>query len=247
MARANRARSKAYKPALELIAGFASTGPSSPTPRRPGRRRCFPDDPEERAVAKLWDAIFAASRVDAPDPVAAWQAHNDEPASARAASEREALSRALHFRGPGTDLQGRACRRSCLGGRRDVRRRTAIVCNPNIPTEEVFTTPHADRVDGMVTSTKPLSYQGTLIEESPCASRAGGSWKRRRGPGEEVLSKVLETDEGARRLGEVALVPIRRRSRRAGCSSTTRCSTRTRRATSLSARPTASASGTAAR
>jgi aminopeptidase len=85
--------------------------------------------------------------------------------------------------------------------------KNGIVCNANIPTEEVFTTPHKDRVDGYVTSTKPLSYQGTLIQDIQVTFESGRIVESKARTGEAVLTKVLETDEGARRLGEVALVP----------------------------------------
>jgi aminopeptidase len=85
--------------------------------------------------------------------------------------------------------------------------KNGITCNPNIPIEEVFTTPHARRVDGHVVSTKPLSYQGTLIDGTSVRFEAGRIVDAKAQRGEEVLRKVLDTDEGARRLGEVALVP----------------------------------------
>ena len=85
--------------------------------------------------------------------------------------------------------------------------KNGITCNPNIPTEEVFTTPHARRVDGHVVSTKPLSYQGTLIDDIAVRFEGGRIVEAKAARGEDVLNKVLDTDEGARRLGEVALVP----------------------------------------
>jgi aminopeptidase len=85
--------------------------------------------------------------------------------------------------------------------------KNGITCNPNIPTEEVFTTPHARRVEGHAVSTKPLSYQGTLIDGIAVRFEAGRIVDAKAQRGEEVLRKVLDTDEGARRLGEVALVP----------------------------------------
>ena len=80
-------------------------------------------------------------------------------------------------------------------------------CIPNMPTEEVFTTPHKDRVEGQVTSTKPLSYQGTMIEGISVRFEAGRIVDAKATRGGEVLQKMIETDEGARKLGEVALVP----------------------------------------
>lgn len=205
IARANRARSAAYRPALELITGFATnwTIVSYATPA--WARMVFPDLAEDEAVAKLWDAIFAASRVDAPDPVAAWKAHN---AALESRTRRLNASRfaAIHFRGPGTDLRvGLAEGHAWIGGAE--RAKNGVLCNPNIPTEEVFTTPHALRVEGTVQSTKPLSYQGTLIQDIRVRFEAGRIAEAAARTGAEVLSRVLDTDEGARRLGEVALVP----------------------------------------
>ena len=85
--------------------------------------------------------------------------------------------------------------------------RNGITCNPNIPSEEVFTTPHCLKVDGTVQSTKPLSHQGTLIDEIKVTFKDGKIIEAKATRGEDVLNKVLDTDEGARRLGEVALVP----------------------------------------
>ena len=91
--------------------------------------------------------------------------------------------------------------------RRRLDRQERHQCNPNIPTEEVFTTPHARRVEGRVASTKPLSYQGTLIDGIAVRFEEGRIVEAKASRGEEVLNKVLDTDEGSRRLGEVALVP----------------------------------------
>ena len=205
VARANRARSVAYRPALELITNFACNWSivCYATPSWAGLM--FPDEPQEQAVAKLWDAIFAASRIDEADPVAAWAAHN---AALRARTSLLTGKRydALHFTGPGTDLRvGLSEGHLWLGGAEPAK--NGIVCNPNIPSEEVFTTPHRGRVDGHVRSTKPLSYQGTLIKDIAVRFEEGRIVQSSASSGAEVLEKVLGTDEGARRLGEVALVP----------------------------------------
>jgi aminopeptidase len=205
VARANRARSQAYVPALELIAGFAInwTIVSYATPA--WARAVFPGEPEDVAVARLWDAIFSASRIDGPDPVAQWQAHNRALAT-RTAILNERRYAALRFRGPGTDLTvGLADDHEWQGGATTAK--NGVLCNANIPTEEVFTTPHRDRVDGVVRSTKPLSYQGTLIEDIAVRFEKGAIVEATASSGAEVLAKVIATDEGARRLGEVALVP----------------------------------------
>jgi aminopeptidase len=194
VSRANRARSKAYLPALQHIVDFHINWSILSFASPSWAKMVFPDVPLEDAVGKLWDAIFAASRIDEADPVAAWNAHNARRYSA------------LRFRGPGTDLTvGLADRHEWAGGSETAR--NGVICNPNIPTEEVFTTPHAQKVDGRVTSTKPLSYQGTLIEGIAVRFEAGRIVEATARTGETVLRKVLETDAGASRLGEVALVP----------------------------------------
>jgi len=205
VSRANRARSKAYMPALSLIAGFDINWTIVSYASPAWAKAMFPEDPEDIAVAKLWHAIFAASRVDTLDPIAAWAAHNAE-LQARTAYLNGKCYAALRFRGPGTDLTvGLADEHEWAGGASTAK--NGIVCNANIPTEEVFTTPHKDRVDGYVASTKPLSYQGTLIQDIAVRFEGGRIVEANARTGANVLNKVLDTDEGARRLGEVALVP----------------------------------------
>ncbi len=205
VARANRARSVAYRPALELITNFAINWSIVCYATPAWAALMFPDLEEDAAVSKLWDAIFAASRVDLPDPVAAWATHN-AALHARTSLLTAKQYEALHFRGPGTDLRvGLSDGHLWLGGAEPAK--NGIVCNPNIPSEEVFTTPHLARVEGRVRSTKPLSYQGTLIRDIAVTFEAGRITEAHASSGEDVLQKVLGTDDGARRLGEVALVP----------------------------------------
>jgi len=203
--RANRAMSKAYRPALELITrhDINWTIVSAATPA--WAAAVFPDLPVDQALGRLWDAIFAASRADQADPVAAWKTHDDKlhTWADRMNAKRFA---ALHFKGPGTDLKvGLADDHLWLGG--GTQAHNGRYCIPNMPTEEVFTTPHKDRVDGTVTSTKPLSHQGTLIEKIQVRFEGGKIVEAHAARGEQVLQRMIETDEGARRLGEVSLVP----------------------------------------
>lgn len=205
VARANKANSLAYRPALEKITNFEINWNIVAYPSASWARQVFPDDAEEIAVARLAEAIFAASRVDRDDPVAAWAQHNAALASRTRWLNGERFS-ALHFTGPGTDLTvGLADGHEWQGGASTAK--NGVSCNANIPTEEVFTTPHARRIEGHVASTKPLSYQGTLVEHIQVRFEAGRIVEAKASRGEEVLNKVLDTDEGARRLGEVALVP----------------------------------------
>jgi aminopeptidase len=205
VARASKANSMAYQPALEKIVGFDINWNIIAYPSASWAKQVFPDDSEDVAVTKLADAIFAASRVDKDGAVAAWENHN-----ARLRERTEWLNgqrfSSLHYTGPGTDLTiGLADGHEWQGGASTAK--NGITCNANIPTEEVFTTPHARRVNGHVVSSKPLSYQGTLIDNIAVRFEEGRIVEARASRGEEVLNKVLDTDEGARRLGEVALVP----------------------------------------
>jgi aminopeptidase len=205
VARANRANSIAYQPALEKIAGFDVNWNIVAYPSASWAKRVFPNEGEEAATARLAEAIFSASRVNNDDPVEAWAAHN---ASLQRRTEWMNAQRfqALHFSGPNTDLTvGLADGHQWQGGASTAK--NGVTCNPNIPTEEVFTTPHARRVQGHVASTKPLSYQGTLIDDIVVRFEEGRIVEAKASRGEQVLKKVLDTDEGAGRLGEVALVP----------------------------------------
>jgi aminopeptidase len=205
VARASKANSMAYQPALEKIVNFDTNWNIIAYPSPSWARQVFPDDSEEVAIGKLADAIFAASRVDREDAMANWASHN--------AVLRERTNwlngqrfRALQYSGPGTDLTiGLADGHEWEGGAS--LSKNGISCNANIPTEEVFTTPHCRRVYGHVVSSKPLSYQGTLIDNIAVRFEDGRIVDAKASRGAEVLNKVLDTDEGARRLGEVALVP----------------------------------------
>jgi aminopeptidase len=203
--RANRAVSKAYRPAIELITRHDINWTIVACATPAWAAAVFPELGADQAMEKLWDAIFAATRVDTDDPVARWKQH-DAGLHRRADLLNEKRYAALHFRGPGTDLRvGLADDHLWMGG--GTQAHTGAYCIPNMPTEEVFTTPHKDRVDGTVTSTKPLSHQGTLIENIVVRFEAGRVVEAMASQGQAVLQRMIDTDEGARRLGEVALVP----------------------------------------
>ena len=205
VSRASKANSMAYQPALEKIVGFDINWNIISYPSPAWAKQMFPGDEEDVAVAKLADAIFAASRVDNDDAVASWKRHNAVLRERTEWLNGQRFS-ALQYSGPGTDLTiGLADGHEWQGGASTAK--NGIICNPNIPTEEVFTTPHARRVSGHVVSSKPLSYQGSLIDNIAVRFEDGRIVDAKASRGAEVLNKVLDTDEGARRLGEVALVP----------------------------------------
>lgn len=202
---ASKVHSQAAKEVSDLVAGMAINwclvGAASPA----WARRVFPSLPEEEAVAMLWEKILLTSRVLEPDPVAAWRAHS-ERLEARVAWLNGLGLDAVHFSGPGTDLRvGLAQGHEWAGG--GALAKNGVRCSPNIPTEEVFTMPHRDRVDGVVSSTLPLSLRGKVVDRIRMEFANGVAVAATAATGEETLTQLLETDEGARRLGEVALVP----------------------------------------
>ena len=203
--RANKANSIAYKPARERITRFNINWNIIAWPGVAWAKRMFPELSEIEAQSKLADAIFDASRVNTTDPVEEWKKHN-EVLRKKCKWLNELDFASLHFNGPGTDLVvGLADGHEWMGGASIAQ--NGITCNPNIPSEEVFTTPHALNVNGSVCSTKPLSHQGALIDKIQMRFENGKITNAKASKGEEVLLKILDSDEGARRLGEVALVP----------------------------------------
>ncbi len=202
---ASQTAARFSKPFSDRISGFATNwciiGAASPR----WAQLVFPDVPPPQQIERLWEAIFRVSRVDQEDPVAAWQAHvrNLERRVEQLNAKRFA---ALHFKGPDTDLRvGLAEGHLWAGGAG--RAQNGAQCIPNMPTEEVFTTPHRERVDGWVRSTKPLSLHGNLLEGIRVRFEQGQVVEAYADKGQEILHHLLETDSGARRLGEVALVP----------------------------------------
>lgn len=158
----------------------------------------------EPDLDRLWEAIFRTVRLDEPDPVAAWTEHLGR-LDERAAALNERRFDAIRFRGPGTDLTVGLHERSrwqsagedTAWGRRHV---------PNLPTEEVFTTPHRARTEGRVRSTRPLVCQGRIVRGLEIEFSGGQIVDVRAEEGAEVVRAQVATDEGAAQLGEIALV-----------------------------------------
>ncbi|WP_214742771.1 MULTISPECIES: aminopeptidase [unclassified Exiguobacterium] len=166
-------------------------------------QKVFPD--REDAVAALWQAIFAATRMDQEDVVAAWDEH-DHSLRSRAKLLTEKKYAKLHYSAPGTELTiGLPKKHVFLGGGGP--NADGIDFIANMPTEEVFTLADKDSVEGHVSSTKPLSYSGNLIDEFTLWFEGGKVVKAEAKKGQAALDELLNMDEGARRIGEVALVP----------------------------------------
>lgn len=167
--------------------------------------KVFPDLPEEEQVDALWDQIFKTTRVYEEDPVLAWKKHDEKLAKKAEELNQEQFS-ALHYTAPGTDIIIGLPKNHLWEGAGSYNARGEKFM-ANMPTEEVFTAPDSHRVDGYISSTKPLSYAGTIISGMKFTFKDGKVVDFSAEQGEDVLAKLLDTNEGARRLGEVALVP----------------------------------------
>jgi aminopeptidase len=153
----------------------------------------------------MWDAIFRACRIDRPDPVGAWHEHLTG-LSDRAEYLSKRRFTGLRYQGPGTDLVlGLTDRALWKGG--TVRSASGRPFAPNLPTEEVFTSPHMMKAEGRVQATKPLSYFGDLIEGFSFELSDGKIVSAEADRGRQVLDRILGTDEGSVRLGEAAMDP----------------------------------------
>ncbi len=212
--RAMQAHARAYRPVLLPISRFATNWTIVGYPVRSWARAVFPELSEDEALSRLGEAIQVATRLDAEDPLAEWTARADE-LSARARWLTEQNFHALRFLGPGTDLTvGLAEGHVWKGGWGEARNGLRVL--PNIPTEEVFTMPHRERVFGRVRATMPFTLNGVLVKGLEVRFEGGVAVEVRAEEGLEAIRALLATDEGAKRLGEVALVPADSGVRRAG-------------------------------
>lgn len=167
--------------------------------------KVFPDAEPSQAVDLLWDAIFNAVRIDAADPVKAWKEHHELLHEKAETLNRHRFAK-LHYRAPGTDLTVALHEKHVWVAAGSTNPQN-VEFMANMPTEEVFTVPLRDGVNGYVSSTKPLSYGGNIIDRFKVTFENGRIVKAEAEQGEEFLHKLIETDEGSHYLGEIALVP----------------------------------------
>ena len=167
--------------------------------------KVFPDLPLEDRKARFWDTIFDICRVKQSDPISVWKDHIRN-LDARCDSLNRKRFAALKLTAPGTDLT-LGLPREHLWRNARLTSQSGIDFVTNMPSEEVFTLPHKDKTEGVVTSTKPLSFGGSIVEDFSLTFSEGRVVKAVARKGEKVLQKLLETDEGMKKLGEVALVP----------------------------------------
>lgn len=203
IARERKARAQKFEPLRKYanVSNWCVVATASPA----WARKVFPGISTDEAQSKLWDAIFNACRIDLLDPVQEWKNH-----TRKLAKYKDYLSvkhyDALHYLAPGTDLTvGLPDKHIWQGAEASFK--NGITCTVNIPTEEVFTLPHKDRVDGIVTATRPLNLSGTMIEDFSLTFENGRAVRVTVKKGEEDFRKLIDTDENACRLGEAALVP----------------------------------------
>lgn len=168
-------------------------------------QKIFPDLSPKKAQEKLWDAIFETTRIDQLDPIAAWEDHIVALRN-RANYLQSKQYTGLHYKAPGTDFTlGLPNGHKWISAQSLAQNGVAFTAN--MPTEEVFTLPDRTKADGVITATFPLSYGGTLIEDFQVTFENGRITNVTAKKGEAALKKLVDTDEGSHRLGEVALVP----------------------------------------
>lgn len=167
--------------------------------------KVFPELSTAEQVPALWNAIFKAVRADVEAPVDAWRKHDDTLHNkVDYLNDKNYVK--LHYRAPGTDLTVELPKGHLWCGAGSLNQ-AGHAFMANMPTEEVFTVPHKTGVNGYISSTKPLSYAGNIIDRFKLTFEDGRVTELTAEQGEEILQQLIDTDEGARHLGEVALVP----------------------------------------
>ena len=205
MSKAAKKRHPILKPYLDQMANQYQWCIAA-VPGAAWAKKLFPELPKGRAMEKMWEAILSAARVT-EDPMAAWAAH-DEDLHARCAYLNSLGIAELRYKGEnGTDFTVGMIPEAEFKGGGDTSRR-GIFFNPNLPTEECFISPMKGKAEGIVYATKPLSYQGQLIENFSMRFENGKVVEVHAEKNEELLKKMVTMDEGAAYLGECALVPV---------------------------------------
>lgn len=196
---------KHLKPVLNLVGSYALNWAVIAAPTKAWADKIFPKIPSNERIQKLWNAIFKICRIDEDDPISAWQNHS-ETLHKRCIYLNKKQYKALKLTSPETDLTiGLPKDHIWHGG--SVKTQNGIHFIPNLPTEEIFTLPHKDRVDGIVKTTRPVFYQGKVVDECIFEFSNGRIIKAKAKVGNDVILKTIDIDKGARRLGEIALVP----------------------------------------
>ena len=205
-AKGTQARSKILKPLRDQMENKYKWCIAA-VPGKKWAKKLFPDLTPAAAVEKLWEAILFASRADGDDPIAAWDAHNTDLKS-RCRYLNDLGIDTLHYTAAnGTDFTVGLNPEALFCGASEETQGKGETFEANIPSEEVFTSPMRGKAEGIVYSTKPLSYNGQLIENFSVRFEGGKVVEVKAEKNEELLKTIINMDEGASYLGEVALVP----------------------------------------
>ncbi len=204
IAAANMARFPSIKPFRDAIENKYQWCIAA-VPGKEWAKKIFPDLESDEAIEKLWDAILNCSRVT-DDPIAEWDKHNKNLAKRCKFLNDYRFDRLEYKSSNGTDFTVGLNEKGIFCGGGETTLGANIYFNPNIPSEEVFTSPMRGRAEGKVVSTKPLSYQGKLIENFWVEFKDGKVVKVGAEKNQDVLEKMVAMDEGASYLGEVALI-----------------------------------------
>lgn len=201
-----KTQSQSFKPVSEKLMSFAAPWSLGAFAFQGWADQVYPDLPEAERVTALWQDIFRVTRANAPDSLAAWQEHIRKLGAVRDFLTERQFD-ALHFKDEAgdTDLKVGLAVGHRWGGVED-RAASGVTVVPNLPTDEVFTAPHRERVEGVTVASKPLFVRGEVVEGIRVRFAGGQVTEASASRGESTFLKLLDTDAGARRLGEVALV-----------------------------------------
>jgi aminopeptidase len=196
---------KHLKPLIDLSTQFDYKWLIIAAPNQSWADKLFPDIPSNDRIKKLWNIIFEICRINETNPIDAWNKHG-ENLKKRCNYLNQKQYHSLRFKSSETNLTvGLPNNHKWEGGSR--KSKSGSKFYPNMPTEEIFTTPNKDRVEGVVKTTKPLLIEGQIIEDCVFKFSEGRIIEVKARVGEDVIDKIINVDEGARRLGEIALVP----------------------------------------
>ena len=200
-----KAYGTAFKDYMKMMQSDQFSWTVAAYPSKAWAKLVFPELDEDKAFEKLLDAILDSVRMNSEDPVAAWTAHNDNLHS-KADYLNNKKYAALRYKAPGTDLEVGLPEGHIWCGASSINK-DGTQFMANMPTEEVFTVPHKDKVNGYVSSTLPLSYGGNIIDNFKLTFKDGKVVDFTAETGQDILEGLLNTDDAAKYLGEVALVP----------------------------------------
>ena len=203
--RFSKVASAATKPHSALTMSSTLRWSIAAIPSPAWAKKVFPNLAEKDAVDKLWQYILKCSRADGANPIADWEAHKDSFTSRVNYLNAQQFKSLRITTGIGSDFTLGLVENHVWEGGGDYDK-SGLPFFPNIPTEEIFTMPHREKAEGRVVASMPLSYQGTLIEGFELTFKDGKVVSYKAAKNEETLKNMVEMDEGAARLGEIAIV-----------------------------------------